>query len=260
MLRGWAGLYMLSVRLGLRSLMREGYSREAAIRVLVPLEGTRFLELPELVRELRAAPGERVLDLASPKLAAVALARSGVRVTSIDELEAEVETWSSLARGVPNVDFRVADGRNLDWPDASFDHGYSISVLEHIPEPGDERALAELARVTRSGGRVVLTLPYSRVYREDWSDAPAYANHGAVDGRYFFARWYDDARLQRLLAVTPNLELSSTRTVAYERSRLWMAYRRMFPWSAPFTPLVPLALREQPNAAEGMVRLTLVRR
>ena len=47
------------------------------------------------------APGERVLDLASPKLAAVALAREGVDVTSVDQLPEEIEKWRSIARDEP---------------------------------------------------------------------------------------------------------------------------------------------------------------
>lgn len=43
------------------------------------------------------------------------------------------------------------DARDLRFPDASFDLIYSFHVLEHIPEP--ERALREMARALRPGGR-----------------------------------------------------------------------------------------------------------
>src|SRR5712692_4328778 len=103
--RGWLGLYRTSVGLGLRYLVRHGYLREAVIRVVVPLEPIRYVELPDSLRELGARPGERVLDLASPKLTAVALARKGVEVTSVDELPSEIHAWRKLAEGEPNVTF-----------------------------------------------------------------------------------------------------------------------------------------------------------
>src|SRR5919204_3308172 len=83
--RGWGRLYATSVGLGLRCLLRHGYEKEALVRILVPMDPSRYLELPWALRELRARPGRRVLDLASPKLLAVTLARGGLDVTSVDE-------------------------------------------------------------------------------------------------------------------------------------------------------------------------------
>ncbi len=160
----------------MRHLLRRGYRREAIVRVVVPLDPSRYLELPWALEQLGAKPGERVLDLAGPKLLSVVLARQGVRVTAVDQLEREIEAWRALAGDVPGLELRVADGRALPFEDASFDHACSISVLEHIEEPGDAEALRELARVVRPGGRVLVTLPHAQAYREDWRDAPVYAN------------------------------------------------------------------------------------
>ena len=160
------------------------------MRVVVPLDPSRYLELPWAIERLGARPGERVLDLASPKLLAVVLVRRGVRVTSVDQLEREIETWRALAGDVNGLELQVADGRALPFEDESFDHAYSISVLEHIEEPGDAEALRELARVVRPAGRVLVTLPHAQAFREDWRDAPVYANQPSR-GRSFFQRWYD---------------------------------------------------------------------
>ena len=254
-MRGWFDLYLLSLRLGLRHIG----TRQGLIRVLIPLDPSRYLELPAARRELAAGRGDRVLDLASPKLLAVALARTGVNVTSVDELPAEIETWRRLAAGGHNVRFEVADGRALPLPDASFDHAYSVSVLEHIAEPGDEQALAELARVVRSGGRVFVTLPHAREYREDWRDAPAYADHDASEGRYFFQRWYDPARIDRLLEAVPSLELVRRETVRLQPN--WnAAYVRLFPWLVPLGPLYGLLARERHGPDGDVVRLTLIKK
>jgi SAM-dependent methyltransferase len=256
--RGWAGLYGESVRLGVRHLVQHGYRREAVVRTVVPLDPSRYLELPWAIERLGARRGERVLDLASPKLLAVCLARQGVEVTSVDQLEREIDTWRALAGDVPGLDLRVADGRALPFADASFDHGYSISVLEHIEEPGDAEALRELARVVRPGGRVLVTLPHALSYREDWRDAPMYANEPA-GGRAFFQRWYDGARVEALVEAAPALGLVSHDVVRMEPN--WNeAYVRSFPWLVPLGPLYGLLGREVAASDGDVVRLAFVRR
>ena len=257
-MRGWGRLYRTSVGLGLRYLARHGYLREAVIRFVVPLDPSRYLELPETMRELGARPGERVLDLASPKLLAVVLARSGAEVVSVDQLEPEIETWRRLTAGEPRLTFQVADGRALPFEDGSFDHAYSVSVLEHIPEPGDEEALRELARVAKPGGRVVVTLPFADQYREDWRDAPVYADQGDAGGRHFFQRWYDEARLERFATAAPGLEVVSS-CVSRLQPNLNALYTRTFPLLVPLGPLFGLLARRVEGPRGDVVRLTFRR-
>jgi SAM-dependent methyltransferase len=244
--------------LGVRHLVRHGYRREAVVRAVVPLDPSRYLELPWAIERLRARPGERVLDLASPKLLAVWLARRGVEVTSVDQLEREIETWRVLAEDVPGLTLEVADGRALPFDDASFDHAYSISVLEHIDEPGDAEALGELARVVRTGGIVLVTLPYARTYREDWRDAAVYANEPGGD-RAFFQRWYDPSRVDALAEAVPALGLVSKEIVRMQPN--WNdAYVRSFPWLVPLGPVYGLLGREVAADDGDVVRLAFVRR
>src|SRR5439155_9591923 len=132
------------------------------------------------------------LDLASPKLLAVALARAGVEIVSVDQFASEIETWKRLARE-PRLRFEVADGRALPFADGSFDHAYSISVLEHIPGEGAAAALRELARVVRPGGRIAVTLPYAEEAWEEWRDEPVYGEGDG--GGACFQLWYDAARI-----------------------------------------------------------------
>jgi SAM-dependent methyltransferase len=255
-MRGWLRFWSVSVGLGVRYLLRHGYLREAVIRIVVPLDPSRYLELPWVRSELGARAGERVLDLASPKLLAVVLAREGVEVVSVDQLEPEIESWRKLA---PEVRFEVADGRALPYEEASFDHACSVSVLEHIPEHGDELALPELARVVKPGGRVVVTLPYASQYREDWRDRDLYAEGEERGGQFFFQRWYDEERLRRLVAAAPSLELVS-RGVARLQPNWNHAYTRTFPLLVPLGPLFGLLARERPGPGGDVVRLTFVRR
>ncbi len=259
MLRGWSRFYRASVGLGLRSLARGRFTREAAIRVLAPMEDTRLFELPEALAALEVKRGERVLDLASPKLAAVVLALAGAAVTSVDLLESEVATWRGLTGHVQGLDLQVADGRKLPFDDESFDHAYSISVIEHIGDDGDFEALAELARVVRPGGRIVLTVPYDTSHAEDWRDSPLYGDHGLErDGRWFFSRTYDDERIERLLSSTPLVEPVGRRAVHFAMTRLYRFYYRAAPASLVLSPLLGMTLRVV-DGPGGLILLTLAR-
>src|SRR3712207_5143608 len=90
-------------------------------------------------------------------------ARAGAAYTGVDLTEAAVQ----LARrrfeleGLPG-EFRVADAERLDFADDSFDLVYSHGVLHHTPDTA--RAVREIHRVLRPGGRAVVMLYHRDSY------------------------------------------------------------------------------------------------
>ncbi len=56
----------------------------------------------------------------------------------------------------PSVAYRPMEGAVIPWPDDSFDVSLAVCVFHHIPEAERAFAAAEMARVTRSGGLVIL--------------------------------------------------------------------------------------------------------
>ena len=58
------------------------------------------------------------------------------------------------ARGLSTLTPSQGDARSLPYPDATFDAAYLVAVLGEVPD--QERALRELARVLRPGGRLVV--------------------------------------------------------------------------------------------------------
>ena len=90
-------------------------------------------------------------------------AEAGADYTGVDLTEAAVE----LARrrfqlfGLAGK-FQTADAENLEFPDESFDLVYSHGVLHHTPEIG--KAIQEIHRVLRSGGRAVVMLYHRGSY------------------------------------------------------------------------------------------------
>jgi SAM-dependent methyltransferase len=261
-MQGWVEPYRVSIGLGVRQLARRSHLRDAVIRVVVPMDPSRYLELPWALRRLDVRPGETVLDLASPKLLCVVLARRGVRVTSVDQLPEEIEKWRSIARDEPSLELHVADGRALPFKDASFDHATSISVLEHVGgEGGDAAALTELARCVRPGGRLAITLPHAPVFWLEFRRSSTYVDEGERDvhGAAFFQRWYDDAEIERLVAAVPEVELVDSDVVRLSPN-LNAAYNRAFPLLVPLGPFLGLLCRERTGPDGDVARLLLQRR
>jgi ubiquinone/menaquinone biosynthesis C-methylase UbiE len=56
------------------------------------------------------------------------------------------------------IELAVADGQRLPFADASFDRIICTETLEHVADA--QRALRELARVLRPGGRVAVSVPH----------------------------------------------------------------------------------------------------
>jgi SAM-dependent methyltransferase len=103
-------------------------------------------------------PEARWVDLAcGPGLVARAMAPRVASVRGFDLTPAMVEKARSEAEAaeVENVDFEVGDATALDLPDGSFDGAITRFSFHHIPAPG--RVLAEMRRVVRPGGWVVVS-------------------------------------------------------------------------------------------------------
>jgi ArsR family transcriptional regulator len=84
------------------------------------------------------------------------------RVVGVDASAAMLQAARRRLRGVDNVDLRRGELEALPIDDAQLDAATLMLVLHHLPEP--EKALAEVARVLKPGGRVLIVdmLPHDR--------------------------------------------------------------------------------------------------
>lgn len=107
-----------------------------------------FLRASDAVLDAGCGAGAHAIALAD----AVPLGR----VVGVDEVDYRLERAKRrVARlAVDNVSFELADLTALPFADASFDVVWSRDALQNHPKRA--QALAELVRVTRPGGRVVL--------------------------------------------------------------------------------------------------------
>ena len=132
--------------------------------------------------ELGLVPGERLLDLGcgGGRHAFEAL-RRGAEVIALDADRLELKRVAAMMaamleegevpEGAVGLPLR-ATALELPFEDASFDRVIAAEVLEHIPEDG--RAMAELARVLRPGGRMSVTVPRYGPELVSWALCPPY--------------------------------------------------------------------------------------
>jgi SAM-dependent methyltransferase len=119
-------------------------------------QDARAEELASQVRSFVLAAGdERALDVGTGAgalaFALAPLVREVVGVDRVPELLALAEERTVL---YGNVSFVEGDAARLPFEDASFDLTGTLRTLHHVPRP--ELVLAEMVRVTRPGGRMLV--------------------------------------------------------------------------------------------------------
>ena len=132
-----------------------------------------YYERPAMLGLAGDVAGRRILDAGcgSGPLAAELAARGAV-VSGFDASPAMVEL--ARRRLGPDADLRVADlDRPLPYGDGTFDDAVVSLVLHYLRDWAGP--LAELRRVVRPGGRVLLSVNHPTVYKVFYPDADYFA-------------------------------------------------------------------------------------
>jgi SAM-dependent methyltransferase len=266
--------FFTSMSVGIRSLASP-YLREAAARIVNPLSYPRHLEYQLALGQLGPLEGCRVLDIGSPKLPVLLLARHArcdLYATDIRDYFIASTTHFLSRMGMhkrigKDLHLEAQDARALTYPDSYFDKVYAISAIEHIPADGDAQAMREIARVLRPGGVATLTVPFHGAgYHEEFINGPVYERAGD-GGPTFYQRHYDLAAVRNRLVEPSGLRLIDMTlfgepTVRFESTwnRIPMRWKAPLLWAQPF--IAKLFLKRLPperlDAAVG-VGLTLTK-
>jgi SAM-dependent methyltransferase len=98
------------------------------------------------------ATGLRILDVGTGGAdLPLAFARRGWSSVAVDHNPQVLEVARRATRGRAGIEVVDADGRELPFPDASFDVAHCSLLVHHLAEDEAVRVLAELRRVARHG-------------------------------------------------------------------------------------------------------------
>jgi demethylmenaquinone methyltransferase/2-methoxy-6-polyprenyl-1,4-benzoquinol methylase len=132
------------------------------------------------VRAVAPKAGEKILDIAAGTgTSSAALARTGADVTAADFSAGMIEVGRKKH---PNITFVEADAMALPFGDAEFDAVTISFGLRNIEDP--KKALAEMYRVLKPGGRLVIcefSKPPRALFRAGYSAYMRYLMPAIVD-------------------------------------------------------------------------------
>jgi len=129
-----------------------GYLGESAAAYSFNVRLRRVYELLEGHR------GGRVLDVGcGPGITVEHLVKEGFEFYGVDISREMIAECDRKFRHLGHAHFSVGKIEELEFPDSFFDVVLSLGVVEYIDDDG--RAAAEIGRVVKPGGFVVVTLP-----------------------------------------------------------------------------------------------------
>jgi len=134
------------------------------------------------------------------------------------------------ARGLTVVQGSLTD---VPLPSESFDLVYSMKVLAHVPPI--ERAVAELARLVRPGGHLLLEFynPFSLRFLAKWLGGPGRIHGDGTDESHVYTRF--DRLSQARSYLPPGLELVAVRGVRVvtpvSHVFAWRPLGKLFTWA-----------------------------
>lgn len=119
--------------------------------ILYALLRIETLFFPVVVRYLSPQKDDRILEIGCNR------GRLVQKVQTLAPQTYGVDLNRKAIDSGVTMNLRAMDATSLDFPDASFNKIYSVHTIEHIPDL--KKALGEMARVLKSGGRLLLVYP-----------------------------------------------------------------------------------------------------
>lgn len=172
-------------------------------------------------RYINAQSAETILEVGVGTGLALPHYRGDLDVTGIDYSEEMLGKARARAKrlGLHHVkSLRQMDARTLDFPDNLFDIVTAMHIVSVVPEP--EKVMAEMARVCKPGGQIVITNHFARetgfLHRVERLSAP-FAN---------LLGWHSDFEIDAVLGQ-PNLKLVEQKPFPPMRMMTFLAFRKM---------------------------------
>lgn len=187
--------------------------------VVSPFDSVRHFEFDFFWSVARRSNAQRILDVSSPRLLPLLMVDRSpsmcVDIVNPDRLDLDrtrlLADFLGLSKRCRFMPVRVDDLRSST---DRFQLITSMSVLEHVED--DIEAVTILWSLLEPGGTLLVTVPCSQEYVEEFSTYDEYQLlKMGDDGFVFWQRYYDLPRLQRIFRVVGR----PTRSVIYGENR-----------------------------------------
>lgn len=139
--------------------------------------------------------GGEVLDIGCAEgLFAHLASLSGWRVVGMD---VDTASLANARRQAPGADIIAASGGALPFAGPRFDRVVMLDVLEHVP--CEESTLAEVTRVLRPGGRLIISVPHKGTFGHiDAQNSLVFAAGRKVIKHRGYAPWHKHYSIKEL--------------------------------------------------------------
>jgi hypothetical protein len=227
--------------LGLRALAAPPSPRLLRLAyelLVIPIDSTRHYELGFVWSAIKDTEPRRYADVSSPRCLPLVVLRHWPRLAAdlVNPDARDLEDTRRLARAAGlagRAGFHATTIAGAPMGAGQYDLVTSISVIEHIPD--DRDAVRRTWDLVAKGGRLFVTVPCRRAWREERIDVDHYGVVERGEDGFYFHQWvYDEGLLEdRFFSATGRprrLELWGERDDGALRRRLDRQ------WSDPHYP------------------------
>jgi hypothetical protein len=216
-------------QLGMRLLLRG--SRHGVQYLLTPVNIVRYFEFP-FVYSCLPSQASTALDVSSPRLFSFFVndKRPNLDLNIINPDQSDISTSHEIAESLRTRRMFFANHDLLTQSKGAgrYDCIWAISVIEHISgEYDDVIAIQRMYELLNKGGRLIITFPVDRNFREEYRGTSIYGQTvQQEEGLFFFQRFYDKQAIQDRLVSTIGVAPSVVSWFGERESGLYSAYEK----------------------------------